>query len=209
MYYNKLGHKMKKIKFFAVFTTLWLLVGTGTAHTQRIEKFAQEAIGVDSKRIEYVQMDGTVLVSEDKGVSWKRADNGEYIDADKRLTLVYHRADGAVFVSRDKGRTWYPDRSRQSRVAATTSLPIAESVVVRPQPASDLAQIEYRLGSEAHVELGIIDLNGNEVLMLVNATQAIGSYTVNLEAGKLVPGVYYFRLKKGGEIVVGKISIIK
>ncbi|MFN0157201.1 MAG: FlgD immunoglobulin-like domain containing protein [Bacteroidota bacterium] len=75
-----------------------------------------------------------------------------------------------------------------------------------PNPFNPTTRIEYALPEESKVRLTIYDVNGREVLTLVNATQPAGYLSVNWDGtnssgASVSSGVYFFRItaqKNGG-----------
>ena len=53
------------------------------------------------------------------------------------------------------------------------------------------------------------DLRGKEVLTFVNENIPAGNYSVQLNASKLVSGVYFYRMQAGEFIQTKKIILLK
>jgi len=49
------------------------------------------------------------------------------------------------------------------------------------------------------VKLSVLDMLGQEIAVLVNATQGAGSYTVEFSAAGLSTGVYIYKITVDGE----------
>lgn len=82
--------------------------------------------------------------------------------------------------------------------------PITEFALglARPNPTSGATRIEYQLPRPSHVRLSVIDLQGREVAVLVDASQAEGRYQAtwdgNTASGRAARGVYFIRYVGGG-----------
>jgi hypothetical protein len=59
------------------------------------------------------------------------------------------------------------------------------------------------------VTLKDYDLRGKEVLTFVNENIPAGNYSVQLNASKLVSGVYFYRMQAGEFIQTKKIILLK
>ncbi|NOY61474.1 MAG: T9SS type A sorting domain-containing protein [Calditrichaeota bacterium] len=78
-----------------------------------------------------------------------------------------------------------------------------------PNPFNSETTITYSLYKSSAVHLGLFNLNGQEILSLVNAEQEAGEHRVRLNAGNLPSGIYLARLSTGGESRSIKLINIK
>jgi hypothetical protein len=63
-----------------------------------------------------------------------------------------------------------------------------------PNPFNPATQIAYQLKDAGIVRLGVYDMLGREVALLVNERQEAGSYSATWNAGTLSSGVYVYRI---------------
>ena len=77
-----------------------------------------------------------------------------------------------------------------------------------PNPFHGKTGIVYSIPATQQVELSLFDVQGRELKSLVNATQAPGRYRVELSAGGLSSGVYFYRLKTGGVVQQKKMLLM-
>jgi hypothetical protein len=70
-----------------------------------------------------------------------------------------------------------------------------------PNPFNPTTTIHYELPEASKVILIIYDILGREIQTLVNERQQPGRYAVNLDAGKLVSGVYFYKLQAGSDFL--------
>ncbi len=66
-----------------------------------------------------------------------------------------------------------------------------------PNPFNPTTTIRYGLPQQASVRLGVYDVQGRLVAVLVEAEQAMGWHEVTFEAGALPSGIYFYRLEAG------------
>ena len=78
-----------------------------------------------------------------------------------------------------------------------------------PNPFNPVTTITYQIPEDGKVTLSIYDVIGREVQTLVNADQNAGRYSVQLNAGKLASGVYFYRLTSGNYTAVRKLLLAK
>ncbi len=69
----------------------------------------------------------------------------------------------------------------------------------RPNPFSTSTFIEYTMPESGKVKLSVLDMLGQEIAVLVDATQSAGSYTVEFSAAGLATGVYIYKITVDGE----------
>ncbi len=69
----------------------------------------------------------------------------------------------------------------------------------RPNPFNTNTQIEYTMPENGKVKLSVMDLLGQTISVLVDASQSAGSYTVDFNGSKLAPGVYIYKIVVQGE----------
>jgi hypothetical protein len=59
------------------------------------------------------------------------------------------------------------------------------------------------------VKLGIYDILGREVAVLVDRQMAPGTYSVRFDAGGLASGVYLYRLQAGGTAITKRLLLLR
>jgi hypothetical protein len=69
----------------------------------------------------------------------------------------------------------------------------------RPNPFNNSTFIEYTMPESGKVKLSVLDMLGQEIAVLVDATQGAGSYTVEFSAAGLATGVYIYKITVDGE----------
>jgi hypothetical protein len=69
----------------------------------------------------------------------------------------------------------------------------------RPNPFNTSTFIEYTMPESGKVRLSVLDMLGQEIAVLVEATQTAGSYSVEFSAAGLATGVYIYKITVDGE----------
>ena len=91
--------------------------------------------------------------------------------------------------------------------------------VVSPNPFVDRTSIHYSIGTGASlsgrvpVEITIHDLQGRIVRVLERAAHAPGAHAAewdgrNSSGGRVVPGIYYARVRLGGTTWRGRVVVL-
>ncbi len=65
-----------------------------------------------------------------------------------------------------------------------------------PNPAKEITFIKIQLNSEGPVSLKVYDLLGNPVSSLLDQNMIPGVYSVEVDAGQMPNGIYFYVLKK-------------
>jgi hypothetical protein len=83
-----------------------------------------------------------------------------------------------------------------------------------PNPFNPSTTISYTLDKLAHVRLGVYDIGGRLVNLLVDADMQSGRYSVKWstltgQSAQLASGIYIARLDVGGEVAVMKMLLTK
>ena len=78
-----------------------------------------------------------------------------------------------------------------------------------PNPFTTNTSIKYFLTASTTVRLSVIDINGKEVMVLKNALQDKGEYSVSLNASSLNNGIYVYRLQTSDTIITRKLVVNK
>ncbi|NJO03561.1 MAG: T9SS type A sorting domain-containing protein [Bacteroidia bacterium] len=66
-----------------------------------------------------------------------------------------------------------------------------------PNPAAGSTTFSFHINTASHVELKIMDLQGNLVKTLINERKAPGEHRVMLNLHSIRPGVYMYQIKAG------------
>jgi hypothetical protein len=78
-----------------------------------------------------------------------------------------------------------------------------------PNPFNPTTTIRYHLPRASVVQLKVFDILGREVATLVNSRQDRGEHTVEMNAGRLASGVYFYRLEASGFVSVKRMLVVK
>jgi hypothetical protein len=78
-----------------------------------------------------------------------------------------------------------------------------------PNPVSGGTKISYSLNERMPVSINVYDVLGREVGRIVNATQEVGTYSVNFDASKLPSGSYTYILNAGGKTIEKTMTVAK
>ncbi len=78
-----------------------------------------------------------------------------------------------------------------------------------PNPFNPKTVINYGIPQNNFVTIKVFNLQGKEILSLVNENQKAGSYSVSFDAGILSSGIYFYEINAGSFDEVKKMILIK
>jgi len=78
-----------------------------------------------------------------------------------------------------------------------------------PNPVREEGTLAYALPEQKKVTLRVYDVLGREVATLVREAREAGRHTASLETGQLASGVYFGRLRAGGQVRTVKITVVR
>ena len=78
-----------------------------------------------------------------------------------------------------------------------------------PNPFNPELKIKYETGEATNMQITVYDIQGRELVKLVNQTQENGFYEISWQADHLSSGVYLIRLESGRNTIVQKVTLLK
>ncbi|MBP9096438.1 MAG: T9SS type A sorting domain-containing protein [Ignavibacteria bacterium] len=78
-----------------------------------------------------------------------------------------------------------------------------------PNPFNPVTVISFQLPSDQNVLLKIYDVNGKEVMTLINGFKEAGIHEVKFDGNNLSSGVYYYQIKSGDFKATKKMILTK
>jgi hypothetical protein len=140
------------------------------------------------------------------------------------LVVLIHDADRGVLLEGVEGLAFEPDgrvgtvrepwrlAARPVTGAVDPSLPTAFALVPRfgnPLRVTETARLGFALPVAAHVSLRVFDVQGREVLRLVDETRAAGWHEAAFDPSRLASGAYFYRIDAGSFSESGKVILVK
>ncbi len=80
---------------------------------------------------------------------------------------------------------------------------------VYPNPFNPTAEIRYSLSENAFIKLSVYDISGRQAAVVYEGFAAAGAHTTVFNGEGMSSGVYFFRLKVGGEVQTVKTLLLK
>lgn len=102
----------------------------------------------------------------------------------------------------------FPGRSVSS--VHSTAVPVRTELSQNyPNPFNPVTVVSYQLSAVGMTSLTVYDMLGREVVMLVNAMQQPGPYSVRFDASGLASGIYFYQLRTGTFTDIKKFMLLK
>jgi hypothetical protein len=132
----------------------------------------------------------------------------EYTYADTKLN--YGKYDYRIKQIDYNGNYEYYYLNQVINIVAPTSINLSQNY---PNPFNPITKIDYELPEASEVAIVLFDINGREVMKMVNGLQPAGYNTVQFDGSNLASGIYFYKLitKLNGRdvIITKKMNIIK
>lgn len=92
---------------------------------------------------------------------------------------------------------------------AANQLVATELLGAYPNPFNPTSTITYALAERGQVELSVYNTLGQRVALLANGVQEAGSHTAQFDASSLPSGVYVYTLRAEGQLLTGRLMLVK
>jgi hypothetical protein len=111
---------------------------------------------------------------------------------------------------------WYAQKEAASTPTSVEGLPpiVAPRYEYRldqnaPNPFNPLTTIRFALAEPGQVRMNVYDVEGREVMTVVDGAMAAGPHELLLDADDLASGVYFYRINSGRFSAVKKMVLLK
>lgn len=157
----------------------------------------------------YVGNDVGVFVSHDAGSTWESFNVG-LPEAVMVTDLAISPMDRSLRVGTHGNGMWKRELQRlpvANEPGAALNGFALESI--SPNPVREEARVVYRLARAGTARVGVYDMRGREVGVLVDGEKAAGRHEITLRAQKLAAGSYLVRLESGGRTVSRRVTVVR
>jgi DNA-binding beta-propeller fold protein YncE len=153
--------------------------------------------------------------ADDPGVSWQVVDAA--LSESGGLVIALDRGVEAGRSYQYRLRVSSGDGTKLTfgPVQATAGAPVTEFALsaIAPNPTRDLARIEYAVAREARVRISVMDLQGRELVRLVDGVQTPGRHqalwTGETAHGRAPAGLYFVRYQTPASVLIRRLVIAR
>ena len=187
--------------------TSWMAVNMGLTSTYVVCLAVSGTNIFASTNYQNTKNSSGVYLSTNNGANWTAVNNG-LTNTDVSCLAVL----GANLFAGTYGHgVWMrPLSDMITGVNEQNNLPASFSLRQNyPNPFNPTTTINYSIPKSTYVTKKVYDILGREVTTLVNENKPVGNYSVQFDAGKLVSGVYFYRMDSGSFMQTKKIILIK
>jgi hypothetical protein len=103
----------------------------------------------------------------------------------------------------------FNNNSVQYRIDSETVPEIPTLPQNYPNPFNPITQIEFTIPDRRFVRLDVFDALGRHVTTLVDEERNAGRYQIPFRSDGLASGVYIYRLIAGGQLLTGKMTLLR
>lgn len=151
--------------------------------------------------------EGGVFRSLNHGTTWESISEG-LTDLDVHALVI--TPDDVQFAGTIGGGVFRRNAATDVANEAETTVPTEFTLAANyPNPFNPSTRISYALPEQTAVNLSVFDAAGRLIRVLVEASQAAGSYDVNFDATSLPSGVYFYRLKTAQTTVSRQMVLLR
>jgi len=109
----------------------------------------------------------------------------------------------------DFGNSLYIDNVQLSSPLDVPSIPRIQQLSIRPNPAREIARIQFSLNLPGMVNFELVDMNGRAVMNPVSTYYPSGSQSMNLPLENLAAGIYSLRMWSDGEMLTRQLVVME
>jgi len=202
-----------QIGYVAVSNAILKTIDGGLSWFEIPSPLSQGAKGIEviSETEVYSFIGTEIYLSEDSGQTWETISTG----INTTINDIYPLGNNVCWAI---GNPWFGPEGSSSGIYwsnqmplsnDTSTLPVEISLNNYPNPFNPLTTISYTLTQATAVKLTIYDLNGKQIITLLNDWQAPGTHYVQWSTNDLSNGVYLSRLVTDDQIITGKMTLLK
>jgi photosystem II stability/assembly factor-like uncharacterized protein len=186
---------------------VYLSTNNGTSWTEANSGLTNDVVWT------FAVFGSNIFAGTDDGVFLSANNGSSWVSTDYNLTSAYALAvsETYLFAGGGFGRVARRPLSELTDVKDEQNIiPVVYKLNQNyPNPFNPSTLINYQIPEEGLVSLKVYDILGNEVKTLVNEIKTIGSFNVQLDAGNLSSGVYFYKLTVGNFVSTQKMILLK
>ncbi|MCH8557536.1 MAG: T9SS type A sorting domain-containing protein [Balneolia bacterium] len=157
-----------------------------------------------SESVGYAGVFSGIFSTGNGGIDW---DEDEFTSF-ATVTGFHFFDNGSGWAVGTSGRFW----TTEGAVVSIEELDLPRTITLGqnyPNPFNPGAQIEFTLRENVEISLTVYDVGGRMVSQLASGAYAAGTHSVYFNASGLPSGVYFYRLQAAGEMLTGKMMLVK
>jgi hypothetical protein len=104
---------------------------------------------------------------------------------------------------------YHPQSNGPGIQIAGVSLLENYAVAASPNPFNPSTTLNFSLPEATRVNLSVYDMNGRQVVQLVNALRPAGTHQVTFDGADLPAGIYFYYMQAGKNTASGKMVLMK
>ncbi len=136
---------------------------------------------------------------------WKHmsAPIGAYANSNLMIAI-----EGKNPATASTGMSIYLDNIKFANSTAVAQVNLEDNVAIYPNPARDMANLNFNLSDEATIQVEVSDVMGRIVSTISQHVNA-GTDKIEVPTASLAAGVYNVKITNGESVTVKKLSVVK
>ncbi|MBI1806941.1 MAG: T9SS type A sorting domain-containing protein [Ignavibacteria bacterium] len=156
----------------------------------------------------YAATSSGIYMSHDEGKTWQIYNNT--LPTKNLRDMVKDPYSDTFYVATDLGVFQVFDKVVSGVEDSRNQVPASFALYQNyPNPFNPSTSIEYQLPTVEYVRIGIYNVLGEEVTMLVNEKESPGSYVTHWDGSKYPSGLYFYKMKAGSFSETKKLLLLK
>jgi len=128
---------------------------------------------------------------------------------DVDITAVPSSALLAFKLATDGGNYIFLDDVKASSTAGVNNVSAASSIDLFPNPAKDMATLQFNLATAGNVQVTVVDVVGRTVSTVINGNMNAGAQKLQINTSALAAGVYTVKIATENGISTERLSVVK
>jgi len=149
-----------------------------------------------------------IYSSENDGLFWKKQNYGL---TDSSIAMIRMSKDGSIFAISDSGRIFKGTLSPNSIQFDKPNTPSMGYLLFQnyPNPFNPSTVINFTIPRDEFVRIGIYNVLGAEIEVIMNETLSRGVHSVRWEAKNHPSGLYFYQIHSGGYSETRKMLLLR
>lgn len=154
-----------------------------------------------TKKLEYQNLEFPITLK------WNIKDGNEYIIYDEGENTIYLSNTGITQIQKVNGNKFYLSNNADTKNTKSIEYSLSQNY---PNPFNPKTKIIFSLPKSDYATIKVYNILGNEIATLYNGIAEGGKYIeVDFDASQIPSGIYFYKLKSGGNVLVNKMIVMK
>ena len=113
------------------------------------------------------------------------------------------------FIVNENAEDWYSNPNPTEVSDAAVKVGSYKLLANYPNPFNPETTIKFEIPENGRVKLGVYNIQGKEIAVLINDFRNAGTYSVSLNGSNLPSGIYFYKLEVNGYKATKRMLLLK